>query len=88
MANPCPKMLTGYHRDRMNLPDQPDSRVEGCKGPTNFSPATTGSQDQPTLIFFEEVKSTLPPLHPNEVKESPAGGRNSGERETPITSRE
>jgi hypothetical protein len=36
MADPHPKMPTGYHRDRMNLPDQPDFRVEGCKGPTNF----------------------------------------------------
>ena len=82
MADPHPKMPTGYHRDRMNLPDQPDSRVEGGKGPTNFSPAITGSQDQPTLIFLKKSKVPLHPSTPSPLKQSHWTVGKTGERET------
>jgi hypothetical protein len=35
--------------------------------------------------FFEELKSTPPPLPPNQVKESPAPLPKTGERETPLS---
>jgi hypothetical protein len=71
-------------------PNEP-TRPPGWRGarvrPTSH-PQQPGSRDQPTLIFFEEVKSTLPPLHPRASKESPGQVRQTGERETPLNSRD
>lgn len=58
----------------MSQPTILNNGVEGWEGPATFSAAITGIPRPTNTDFFEEVKSTLPPLHPKGVKESPWTG--------------
>lgn len=86
MADQCPKMPAGHHRDRISLPDQPDQQGGGVQWcPQLLRPTDTESRisGPPTNNhFIQEHKSTIAPLHPITPKESPWTVWKTGERET------
>ncbi len=54
----------------MKLPDQPDHQGGGVQGCDQLLSRNKRIPKPTNSDFFEEVKSTLPPLHPRASKES------------------
>lgn len=85
MADPCPKMPAGYHRDRMNLPDQPDHQGGGVQGCTQLLlPAAIDSRipgQRTNTHFSKNIKVPLHPSTPSPLQQSHWTVGKTGERE-------